>query len=104
MSTSRRWLPAFAFAVAGLLVLPALLMKAERGFYQKRFPEFARAWPHDGSFSMLESFTMCEDSYVYAARIRHAATHPLPGDPYIRENRSAALTMADFLTYFSFGL
>lgn len=79
-------------------------MARHRAFYRSSFPAQFAAWPLNGSFSALDSFSMTEDTYTYAARIRHAGSHALPGDPYVRENASAALTAHDFLTYWTYGL
>jgi hypothetical protein len=95
------WL--FAAATTLVLLLPAFLMPAQRKFFQTKFPEQAAAWANNGSFSLLDSFHMAEDQYTYAARIQHAGSHALPGDPYIRENKSARLTVRDFLTFYALG-
>jgi len=79
-------------------------MRMERRFYQARFPEYFRSWTNNGSFSMVDSFTLSEDNYYYAARIRQAGTHLRAADPYIRENRSLRLALTDGLTFFCFGL
>lgn len=95
----RWWLGGFALATGLVLALPFLLMPLQRGFFQSRFPAEAAAWPLNGSFSALESFHMDVDEYPYAARMRQAATHLVPGDPHIKENRSARLAVRDAVPY-----
>jgi len=85
-------------------MLPAPLMRAERRFFRDHYPAVARGWADNGSFSMVDSFSMSEDNYNYAAKIRQAGTHAFPGDPYIRGNDSARLAVRDGLTYWIFGL
>lgn len=106
MSFARRhaWAGFFALLATAILMLPAPLMKAERGFFQKHYPAAAKAWSDNGSFSMVDSFSMSEDNYCYAAKIRQAGTHAVPGDPYIRGNDSSRLAVRDGLTYWVFGL
>ncbi len=98
------WAGVFALLTTATLMLPVALMKAERRFFQARFPAVAAAWGDDGSFSMVDSFTMAEDNYCYAAKIRQAGSNALPGDPYIRGNQSPRLAARDGLTFWLYGL
>lgn len=101
---AERFLPwGFALAAAAILVLPAVLMPLEREFYKTRFPEAFNRWVHNGAFSYADSYYLAEDIYPYSARIRHAGTHFLPGDPYIKENKSPSLISRDFLVFFLLG-
>jgi hypothetical protein len=89
----------WALATGAVVSLPAALMPFQRDFYRRHFPQEAESWTNNGTFSLLDTFHMAEDTYPYAARIREAGTHALPGDPYIRENRSRRLIVRDFLTF-----
>ena len=98
------WVGAFALGVGLVLSLPFALMPLQRRFYERHFPEYFAGWPNNGSFSAIESFAMDTDAFSYAARIRQAGTHLLPGDPHIKENHSRRLILRDFLTMSVLGL
>jgi hypothetical protein len=95
----RWWLCGFSLAASLVVTLPFLLMPLQRRFYETRFPAEAARWPLNGSFSALEPFHMDVDEYPYAARMRHAASHLVPGDAHIKENASARLAARDWLTF-----
>ena len=94
----------WSLAAAALLVAPNFLMRAERGFYRRHFPGYFASWTNNGAFSPIDTFSMSEDNYYYAARMRQAGSHHWPGDPYIKENRSSRLALADAATFSAFGL
>jgi len=52
----------------------------------------------------MDSFSQAEDNYYYAARIRQAATHLVPADPYIRGNQSRRLALTDAITFEAYAL
>ena len=99
-----KWAGLFALLTTFVLMLPTALMKLERRFYETRFPEQAARWSNNGSFSAVDTFTMAEDNYCYAAKIRQAGTEAMPGDPFIKSNRSARLAARDTLTFWAYGL
>lgn len=98
------WAGVFAVLAAAVLMLPVPLMRSYRLFFQSHFPAAAAAWGDNGSFSLVDSFTMGEDNYCYAAKIRQAGSHAIPGDPYIFGNHSPRLAARDGLTFAIFGL
>lgn len=94
---ARVW--AFALATSLVVCLPVLLMPIQRRFYQKHFPDDFSHWTHNGRFSLIDSYYLAEDEYPYAARIHESAAHVLPGDPYIKENKSLRLISRDLITF-----
>ena len=98
-----QWLLPFALAVAVWQIIPIFLMSSERAFYKSHFPDYFNSWSNNGSFSIIDDFSQVEDTYLYAARIRDAGSHALPGDPYIKGNRSAIMASRDFLSFYVFG-
>ncbi|MBI3551110.1 MAG: hypothetical protein HY077_01215 [Elusimicrobia bacterium] len=97
------WALAMAWLCAFVLCLPNFLMRAQRAFYRDHFPAYFQGWTDNGAFSTIDSFSMAEDTYEYVARIRHAAGHSLPGDPFIKSNRSPRMAATDALTFEAFG-
>lgn len=79
-------------------------MGVQRRFFRTHFPERFQSWTNNGRYSTIDSFALEEDNYYYAARIRQAATHAVPGDPYIRGHRSTRLALTDAITYEAFAL
>jgi hypothetical protein len=100
----RSWAWALSLATGVVLTLPFLLMPLQRRFYAKHFPAQFAGWPRNGSFSPLESMHLDVDMFPYAARMREAGTHAIPYDPHIKENRTTALALRDFLSFEVLGL
>lgn len=97
------WVILAALAAAAVLALPYALMSFERDFYRRNYPEYFQSWEFNGSFSPIDSYYSSHDNYLYAARIRHAGSHWLPGDPYIRGNKSLRIRLTNFVTFAALG-
>jgi hypothetical protein len=106
----RNWLrehrraAACAVLAAVWLSLPSVLMGLQRRFYRQHFPAYFAGWTNNGTFSPMDSFSQAEDNYYYAARIRQAASHFMPSDPYIRGNHSLSLALIDAVTFEAYAL
>lgn len=89
-----------ALGCAAVSVLPDLVMAYQRRLYQRNFPELAKAWDMDGSYT---PFAIDSDVLCYAARAGETFRSGWPGDPHVAENRSARLVSLDFLSFLELG-
>lgn len=106
---SSRLAGAPALALVGLLLavlvnLPGFLIPAYRGFYQRKFPEVARRWPNNGSFTRFAALGgEGEDQLGIASRVLEAGRAIVPGDPYLGGPPSARLATYDTLGFVFLG-
>jgi hypothetical protein len=103
-SRAAQW--GLAFLTASVLCCSYPLMFAYRAVRQAQQPQLAARWANDGRFSMLAVFggEHVQEEVIYAARAREAAEHLLPYDPFINENKSTLMLVADHLTHRVMGL
>lgn len=103
--TPRGWplaVGAAALLAALLLCLPELLMPRLRAFYRTRFPDVAASWPLTGAYTPIGPFDDT-DANENAGRSALAARTLIPGDPYVKENRSVRLAWTDTLSFMLMG-
>ena len=106
MRTPGRALWGIALLTASVMCCAYPLMYAYRAARQAKEPELAARWANDGRFSMLAIFggEHVQEEVIYAARAREAAEHLVPFDPFVNENKSALILLADHVTHRVMGL